>query len=225
MGASNGGVAFKLNTSSYDLLQVVKDLFGNDFEQSDAHCDSRKNDCVYIGKTQEFFIIVNTDFAEKFFESTDTKIIQPFLEYFSNPDFVFAFEEYDSGDTFSYSLVYGGNVKRQFRSLSSNITIDYGTLEPLELKWKNSETDKENGDGEVERMFIDSTRDFSCTEDQLPQVILQDLMYEKLGFASWNMDEFIIEQGHFKKTLIMRTEKQNKTIVEERGTKPWWKLW
>jgi len=31
MGASNGGIAIKIDTSKVELLNVVKDLFGNDF--------------------------------------------------------------------------------------------------------------------------------------------------------------------------------------------------
>ena len=226
MGASNGGIAIKTDTSKVELLNVVKDLFGNDFEKSDSYCDSRNNDCVYIGKTKEFLIIVNTDFAYKFFENQNTESIQNYLDYFSKPDFVFAFEEYDSGGTYSYSLIYNGIVTRQFRSISYDTKIDFGNLEQAELKWKNAETIKDDSeDGEYEILYKDPTRDFSCLKEQLPQVMLQELMYEKLGFASWNMDEFMIEQGHFKKVSTTNLERQNQSVIEQDKKKPWWKIW
>jgi len=93
------------------------------------------------------------------------------------------------------------------------------------LKWKNAETIQENlGDGDFEILYKDPTRDFSCSKEQLPQVMLQELMYEKLGFASWNMDEFMIEQGHFKKISNPKIE-ENKSIIERDNKKPWWKIW
>jgi len=228
MGASNGGVALKIDTSKIELLKTVKDLFGHDFEKSETFCDSRNNDCVYIGKTKDFLIIVNSDFADKFFENQQSESISQYFEYFSKPDFIFAFEEYDSGGTYSYSIIYNGAVKRQFRSLSHETKTDFGELELSELKWKNAETTEQDlGDGDFEIIYKDPTRDFSCSKEQLPQIILQELMYEKLGFASWNMDEFMTEQGHFKRMKAPNVEQVNqekKPIITEKEKKPWWKF-
>ncbi|MGB8191194.1 MAG: hypothetical protein WCF67_04700 [Chitinophagaceae bacterium] len=230
MGASNGGIAIKTDTSKIDLLTVVKDLFGKDFEKSDSSCDSRKSDCVYAGKTKDFLVIVNTGFADKFFRNHNTDLIRKYLEYFSNPEFVFAFEEYDSGGTYSYSLIYNGVVKRQFKSLSYETTIDFGEPEPIELKWKNAETTTEDlGDGEFETLYKHPEKDFSCPKGQLPQVILQELMLEKLGFISWNMHDFIIEQAHFKKGMSQKNENGHAVTTEDstpiEHKKPWWKIW
>lgn len=202
MGASSGGVAIKTNTINVDLTKVVKDLFGSDFEKNNDYCDTRQNSCVYIGKTKDFLIIVNTDFAASFFKSQRTDSIQKYLDYFSNPHFVFAFEEYDSGGTYSYSLIYNGIIKRQFRSVTYEIKADFGALEPVELKWKNAEITKEDvGDGEFEILYKDPASDFKCTGLQLPLVILRELMLEKLGFITWNMNDFMIEQTYFRKAL------------------------
>lgn len=229
MGASNGGIALKTDTSKIDLLKVAKGIFGDEFERSDSFCDSRKSDCAYIGKTKDFLIIVNTDLANRFFEKQTTENIRHYLDYFSNPDFVFAFEEYDSGGTYSYSIIYNGVVKRQFRSVSYKTQTDFGELEPVELKWKNAEVRKEDlGDGEYEFIYKDPTKDFSCSKEQLPQVILQELMNEKLGFISWNMDEFMIEQGHFKKTssyVLKQPVMHDQIEIKQDNKKPWWRLW
>lgn len=223
MGASNGGIALRVDTSKIELQNIVKHLFGNDFEKRDNFCDTRNSDCVYIGKTKDFLIIINTDFADKFFETQKTENIQQYLNYFSNPDFVFAFEEYDSGGTYSYSLIYNGIIKRQFRSICYETKTDFGELEQAEIKWQNAEMIKDDlGDGEFEILYKDPTKDFSCNKEQLPQVILQELMLEKLGFISWNMDEFIIEQGHYKKAE--KIELEHDKVTEHIIQKPWWEI-
>lgn len=228
MGTSNGGIAIKIDTTKIDLLKVAKDIFGNEFEKTENYCDSRNSDCAFIGKTKELLIIVNSNLCNKFFEKQTTESIQNILAYFSNPNFVFAFEEYDSGGTYSYSLIYNGVVKRQFRSITYETQIDFGELEPIELKWKNAEVTKEDlGGGEFQLIYKDPTNDELCSEQGLPQMILQELMQEKLGFISWDMHKFLIEQGHFKKisTTDLEQVKASKVSTRDSDQKPWWKLW
>jgi hypothetical protein len=199
MGASCGAVAFKTDTSKWELSKIISDLFGKDFT-SGGYCDSRESNCIYIGKTKDYIVITNSDFTDKFFRSKDTSIIDKYQQYFSNPEFVFAFEEYDSGGSYGYSLIYNGQVKRQLRTESYEKVLDFGEPEAKELKWLQAETIiVDEGDGEMVTYYKDTERDFKCTADQLPQVMLQELMLEKLGFITWNMDEFFIEQGHYKK--------------------------
>lgn len=222
MGTSVGGIAIKTNTSNIELHKVVHDLFGAGFEKTDTHCDTRKNECVWIAKTPEFLIIVNTDFTDQFFEAKDAGKIQQYLDYFSRPNFVFAFEEYDSGGTYSYSLMYDGIVKRQFRSITYETAIDTGELEPIELKWKNAEkTTEDLGDGEFETIYKDPVSGHTISEMGLPQIILQELMMEKLGFANHNMHRFATEQIRFKRNQAAPQPIAN----EPTAKKPWWKIW
>lgn len=225
MGTSCGGIAIKTDIQNFELEKIVKDLFGEDFSNNNGYCDSRRDDCVYIGKTKDFIVIVNSTFAEKFFINQDTNNINYILEYFSNPDLIFAFEEYDSGCSYGYALIYNGVITRQYRSLSYETTMDYGEPEAKEKKWLNAETFEEDlGDGETQIMYKDSERDFSCSQDELPIVMLQELMLEKLGFIPWNMDDYFIEQGHFKSLEKSITLKEN-LKTNNKKNRSWWKIW
>lgn len=222
MGASNGGIAVKTDTSAIDLSRVVKDLFGNDFEKSAERCDARFPNCVYASKTKDFLIIINTDFADKFFRKGDTSAISKYLEYFSNPSFVFAFEEYDSGGTYSYCLIYDGVIRRQFRSESYETAVDYGEPEPIEVIWKNAETYREQLEEDLYETYYKDPggTELVLSEESLPRFFLHSLMQEKLGFTSWEMHEFTIESGHFA-----RVERSAVDIQHNTEKKPWWKVW
>jgi hypothetical protein len=138
------------------LDKIVKHLFGNNFQKTDTSCDTRNSDCVFIGRTKDFIVIINTDLADQFFVGSCTNHMQRHLDYFQKPSLVFAFEEYDSGGTYSYSLIYDGIIKRQFRSISYETTIDFGSREPNELKWEAAETiEEDRGDGEFEVLHKD----------------------------------------------------------------------
>lgn len=220
MGASNGGIVIRIDTINIDIVKVAKDLFGNDFDKIDKYCDTRKKDCIYIAKRKDTLTIINTDFANLFFKDQSTNSFKHILDYFGYPNFVFAFEEYDSGGTYSYSLIYDGQVKRQYRCLSGETTIDFGELDEIELKWKNAETFKEDiGDGDFQINYKHPEKDYTCSEYDLPQVILNELMYEKLGFDI--NEEDIIENAHFKKVVIINNNSQNSQI---KAKKPWWKF-
>lgn len=200
MGASAGGVSIKTNTSCYPLHQIVKDLIGLDFIQTNNYQDTRDKDKYYITKTKDIITIYNSDFVERFFRNQDDLEIQNFIKYFKTPELVFAHERYDSGGTYSYSLIYNGIITRQFRSVSYETTIDFGTLEEVEKNWKDSETEKfDLGDGTFEILIRNSKTGFECEIDNLPQAILNQLQFEKLGFDFEDDEDKIIEQAFFVK--------------------------
>ena len=179
MGVSIGAVAFKTNVAEFELQNVIHSLFGENYKEQQEACDTRKVECVHIARTTNFIIIFNSELANKFFLSQETVILNKYLSYFGNPEFVFAFEEYDSGNSYGYSLVYNGEIKRQLRTASYETILDFGKPEEAELKWLNGEK--------------------QCAETELPQVMLRDLMREKLGFITWNMDEFLLELKYYQK--------------------------
>jgi hypothetical protein len=226
MGASCGAVAFRLDAEEYDLSKIIADLFGNDFLASGGYCDSGKPDCIRIGKTKDFVVIINSDFANQFFGSNNTTAIQHYLTYFSNPDFVFAFEEYDSGGTYGYTLIYNGQVKRQFRSVSYNKEIDFGQPEPKELKWLNAPTITEDtGDGEKNILYKDPERDYTCSADELPRVMLQELMLQKLGFTTWNMFDLFSEHAQYQRQPLQAPITNGYASAHAGYNRPWWKFW
>ena len=185
MGASIGAVAFKVNTAEFTLQRVVQDLFGEAYVAVAGHCDTRNEHCVFAGKTAEWMIIGNTPFTDRFFKTQDTSAIEKYLAYFRNPELVFAFEEYDSGGSYGYSLIYDGVLKRQVRTISYEKTIDFGEPDKIESDWITA-----NGVEEED------------SEEELVQALLQELMANKLGFTTWNMDEYMLEQCSFKKQAV-----------------------
>ena len=231
MGASAGGVSIKIDTSKYDLSKIVNDLIGTDFVKTQNFEDTRYPDKYYLVKTNEVITIYNSQFVENFYKRQDTKEIQSIIEYFQKPELIFAHERYDSGGTYSYALIYNGELKRQFRSLSYETKIDFGDLEEIEIDWKNGEVTKiDLGDGDFETIIKNTKTGFECDESNVPQVVLNQLQFDKLGFDG--DDSKIIEKVFFIKasTTTEFDRKQNDNFKAEnletkQETKPWWKLW
>jgi hypothetical protein len=220
-----------MNTAGIDLTKVVQDIFGSNFLKPDSRGDTRTEGHVYAGKTDRFLILVNSDFAARFFGHNNTAAIEQCMAYFKRPPFAFVFEEYDSGGSYGYCLIYDGVAKRQLRSRSYDIVINTGEPGPAEQRWAQYEiADMDMGDGEFIPGYKDpATGDFVCDVSSMPQQALHDLMLEKLGFISWNMDEFITEQSFFVRTEANSNNTAPKTTEspqpEAASKKPWWKLW
>lgn len=232
MGASAGGVSIKTDTSKYDLSKIIKDLVGTDFAQTDNYEDTRYPDKYSLVKTKDVITIYNSQFVETFFKRQDTKDIQKVIDYFQKPELIFAHERYDSGGTYSYALIYNGELKRQFRSVSYETEIDFGELEEVEKDWKNGEVTKlDLGDGEFETIIKNPKTGLECNEANIPQVILNQLQFDKLSFD--DDDSKIIDRAFFCKqtrTKDFASEKQNdssasKNLMINQETKPWWKFW
>jgi len=226
MGASSGGISIKTESDKYELTQIVKDLFGLDFVQTDKFEDTRNPDKYYIVKTKDVITIYNTQLAERFFKKQDTSEIQVFIDYFNTPELIFAHERYDSGGTYSYSLISNGKLKRQFRSLSYETTIDFGEIEEVEKEWRNGEIKKfDLGDGEFETIIKNPKTGFECDEANLPQVILDKLQFDKLGFDG--DDSKIVERAFFVKKENNKTDSSPAVKLTETNysKKSWWKIW
>ena len=233
MGASGGGVSIKIETAKYDLKEIINDLIGTDFIQTENYEDTRNPDNYFIVKTKDVITIYNSQFVETFFKRQDTKEIQSFIDYFEKPELIFAHERYDSGGTYSYSLIYNGELKRQFRSLSYETKIDFGDLEEIEKEWKNGEIKKfDLGGGDFEIIIKNSVTGIECDEGNIPQVILDQLQFDKLGFDDDSSK--IIEKAFYiknprienvvsKKTVGTLIESNLNTTINE--TRPWWKFW
>jgi hypothetical protein len=231
MGASCGGIAIEMNTAGIDLTKVVQDIFGSNFLKSGSGGDTRLKEHVFAGKTDRFLILTNSDFASQFFSHGNAVAIERCMAYFEHPPFAFAFEEYDSGGSYGYCLIYNGVARRQLRSQSYEIVINTGQPEPVEQCWVQYEiADMDVGDGEFIPGYKDpATGDFICDVNSMPQHALHDLMYEKLGFISWNMNEFLTEQATFTKTVennnIAAPQLPGAIQPKQPLKKPWWKLW
>jgi hypothetical protein len=198
MGASAGGVSIKTDSSKYELKKIVSDLLGSEFVQTDNYEDTRYPGKYYLAESKDVITIYNSQFVELFFRRQDNLEIQSIIDYFKTPELIFAHERYDSGGTYSYSLIYNGNLKRQFRSVSYEVAIDFGELEEIEKDWKNGEIRKfDLGDGDFETIIRNPKTGFECDEANLPPLILDQLQFDKLGFGG--DDSKIIERSYFSK--------------------------
>lgn len=232
MGASAGGVSIRTDTSKYDLAKIVNDLIGTDFIQTDQYIDTRYPDKYYLVKSKDVITIYNSLYVEKFFVQQDSGNVKNFIDYFQTPELIFAHEKYDSGATYSYALIYNGELKRQFSSHSYETQIDFGDLEEVEKDWKNGEIKRfDLGDGEFQTIIKNPKIGFECDAVNLPEVILNQLQFDKLGFD--DDDSKIIDKAFFVKapqTTEFISNAKNDTfkgedLETEQETKTWWKFW
>jgi hypothetical protein len=228
MGASAGGVSIKTDTTKYDLNKIIKDLIGPDFVQTDKYEDTRYPDKYYIEKTKDVITIYNAQFVENFYNPQKTKDLEDLIDYFQKPELIFIHERYDSGGSYSYTLIYHGELRRQFRSLSYETKIDFGELEEVEKDWRQGEIKKfDLGDGEFETVIKNVKTGFECDEANLPHVILDQLQFDKLGFD--DDDSKIIEKAFFikesKTTEIASVKKKSASKAAISEPKTWWKFW
>lgn len=226
MGTSCGGIAIKTDTTKIDLHKVVKTIFGNEFEKSESYCDSRTNNCVYIGKTKDCLVIINSHLTNTFLEKIKAKDIQAYLKLFFNSDFIFVFEVYDSGGTYSYTLLYNGIVKRQFKVVVDETVIDFGEPDPIEQKWRNGTPIKEDlGGGEFQLLYKHAVTGEVCPESSLPLTILHELMLEQFGFTTDTMDKLFLEKDHYKKNVTTLSEQPPENSIASAGPIKisWWK--
>jgi hypothetical protein len=226
MGASIGAIVIKTDTKQIDISKVFADLITQDYRELQRgelwhadyklRFDNRNKDCFTVGKNDDLIILINSELTAQLFKTDRQILIDKLYSYFNSPHLIFGFEEYDSGGSYGYSLIYDGALKRSLRSLSYEKAIEFGPADELELKWINAETTIEEIDeGVTKKMYHDRQRNFSFPEDSLPQVMLQELMLGKLGFTSWDLDEKIKEFKYFRVPNL--TSKQSEEPKERKS--------
>lgn len=203
MGTSCGGVAIKTNTKDLDLGETLSKLFGGKFVKSEDYCEHRQSDCLYVAKNENFLLIYHAELVDEIFTHEKSNYLQQIYDYFDKPSLVFAFEEYDSGGTYSYAIFENGEMVRKYRYYVEEAVIDEGEFLPVELKWKNARSEMEYDEDDDEELgliyFDPDDEEESYAEEDLPRVILYELMNEKLGFDNDTAYDLRIEDGYFKK--------------------------
>ena len=214
MGTSFCGVVIQTDTKDLDFMSVLTNLFNKEFIPIEKHCDCRDEDCFFIAKTDKYLIVSNSKFVDEILQNNSSYNMDMIQKTFV-PKFVFVFEEYDSGGTYSFAVILDKKIVRKFRSITYEITVDEGELYEIESKWRSLPTKFMNDeDYEHEKVYFhpDSETEF-YTEESLPQLILHELMNDKIGFDVHTLDEHIIDSGFFK-------YKNNDFIG-----KKWWQVW
>lgn len=214
MGTSSCGIVIQTDTEDLNFVSVLTNLFGKEFVPVDEYCDCRYEDCFFIAKTDKYLIISNSKIVDEIMQS-DNSINMKMIQDYIISKFVFIFEEYDSGGTYSYAIAIDNKIIRKFRSITYETTIDEGKLDKIELRWKNARTEYiDDEDYEHEKVYYhpDNETEF-YTEESLPQLILHELMDDKLGFDVHTLEAHIIDSGFFKC--------KNNELV----SKKWWQIW
>ncbi len=214
MGTSANGIVIQTDTKDLDFMSILIHLFDKEFILIEESCDCRDEDYFFVAKTDKYLIISNAKLVDEILQnekSVNMEIIQKFF----TPEFVFIFEEYDSGGTYSYALMLNKQTVRRFRSITYETTIDKGELDEIELRWKNARTEYINDeDYEHEKVCFDPDNETEFyTEDSLPQIILHELMNDKLGFDTYTVDDHVIDSAFFK---FRKDDVINKK---------WWQIW
>jgi hypothetical protein len=220
MGRTNAGIGVRTSTDTISTDEIVNKLFGDNFERSSEMGDIRNNKWIAVEKSKEFFYIQKADYAGDFFsDKLETKLNELNL-LFNNPDLIMAYEQYDSGGTYSYAIIKDGNLTRRFRSLSYETTIDEGELEEIEKSWKNAEV-KEFilNESEKEITLINNVTGEKCDKGSEPEVILNNLLFNLLKIE--NPNNPIIECSFYK----MKETEVNHTKEKNDNKRPWWKFW
>ena len=229
MGRTNAGIGLKTSTEIISTDDIVKKLFGDNFERTSEIGDIRKGNWIVVEKSKEFYYIQKSDYASDFFTDQLDSKLNELNSLFNNPELIMAYEQYDSGGTYSYAIIKNGNLTRRFRSLSYETKIDEGELEQVEKDWKNAEV-KEFilSESEKEIILINNVTGEKCDKGSEPEVILNYLLFNLLKIE--NPSNPIVECSFYKMTDYKVNERKLEievSVNEEMNNnkKPWWRIW
>lgn len=196
-----GGIAIRTNTKNLNLGETLSNLFNTHFIQMNEYCDSRLDEFFYVSKNDNFLVVYNSSLVNEIFQNNPSFEFQRIYNYFNQSELIFAFQEYNHSDTYSYAIFENGQLIRKCSYSDGEILIDEGDLFPVEVKWKNANSEMEyDDDEELGLIYFDpDDEDISYTAEELPKVILYHLMMEKLGFDGDSEFDIKIEDGYFKK--------------------------
>jgi hypothetical protein len=197
MGVSVSGIVIECQPNNFELDDIANSFFGNC--RPYMECDTRKNKCVYISKLARHIFIGNADFADMPFKRNPI-VLEKVNQYFGKPRLGFAFNWFDSGGTYGYTIIEGGKYRRVFRSLSFEQLNVYG--EPLEEEkpWMGGESFMTKIEPHPEqylppyydlnvRAHVNMETGQVMNEYCLPETLLPKVMRDFVGFDIYDMDE------------------------------------
>lgn len=206
MGASVSGIIIKCNPNDFKLDEIVDYFFcgGSEIDS----CDTRENDCLYLSKLQNEVFISNADFAQLFF-SRNKKVLEKINEFFKNPLFAFAFNWFESGGTFGYSIIENGQYIRAFRSIEYEKVETYGSPIELEKPWLGGNSYSKRVDPHPEQFVsndynyypnfhVNLENGIEYHEAGLPEILVSKLMVDFFKFDVWSMNDFESKRKSFK---------------------------
>lgn len=205
MGASVSGIIIECQHNNFKLDDIAQSFFGNCSSYNE--CDTRKNKCVYISKLAKHIFIGNADFADMFF-NRNAKVLERVNQYFDEPHLGFAFNWFDSGGTYGYSVIENGAYKRVFRSLSYERLNVYGEALEQEKPWIGGESYMKRIEPHPEqylppyydlnvRAHVNMETGQVADEYSLPETLLPKVMRDFVGFDIYDMDDSIQESKFY----------------------------
>jgi hypothetical protein len=140
MGVVLSALAIKTDIDKFDADLFVKAVFTPTATRVNSYVDIRLKDQLAIAKTSDGFIWIESSLvADGILHEGDVGYLQKISDYFGEPELMIAVNEYDSGGTYGYGLIKGGQIARRRVTLSYETTIEEGPFLPIEKDWLEGE--------------------------------------------------------------------------------------
>ena len=193
MGMSNAAVFIQLeNPKQYKIEDIVSQIFGSIESISDkapSDFDFRNENSLMIGYHNDGIRIMNSNFVNQILVERSQIMINKLNTFFNKPKIILAYMHYDSGDSFGYTLIENGFIKRFRYSLSTDwITHDFGYPLDVELNILNGQIyfeEDEYGDRNYLYKRIDdieNPRSLHFINSELAN----EIMIAKIGFGIYD---------------------------------------
>jgi|JI6StandDraft_1071083.scaffolds.fasta_scaffold239748_1 hypothetical protein len=210
MSYNIGAVAVRTDTKSINLADIICNVISTKYRELNRdelytssnykeNFDFRFDDCFTVFKTEFYIIIANSHTASKFFSADSDLIADKFYSYFNESKQIFAFEYYQSSDTYGYSIIENGKLVRQFKA-SQLSTTEFGPPLNIECKWLDlPEIDFEE-DGENYRGFKHPDYNIIYHKESLYSFLFQEVFKHEIDFHIDDLDYKTIEVKFFRLT-------------------------
>lgn len=206
MGSSIGGIAIKTTPEKFQPSSIFKDLISENFQEFNENevggrysFDNRSETDFSIYKDQNTVWIINSYLCEQFFNPDNLDIFNKYYKYFDNSEFIFAFQEYDSSGVYGYSVIKNGILKRIRKSVVSEIEIDLGQPEDVEMDWLTAETHLEEYEpGSFNKIYYNKKQNDESSEYQLTATMMNELLFNNFGVITWDIEFKALSRSYFK---------------------------
>lgn len=206
MGTHIGAFIIRQDVTKFTAQATVNFFKGVGFSEINERAlnmrqfDTRKPDCIAVYKTNSFVIVVDSELTAGFYDSSsNNEIIKKTYQYFGKPRQIFAFEAYDSGDTYSFCIVTNGKVERFYR-YTNDKTDTFGEPLNIELKLLHAKrTTRTDTNGDTYTYFLDPDTKEMYYEGTFPELLLYEVMVHEVGITPENVYESAVERKFFMK--------------------------
>lgn len=202
MGLAIGAVIIRKGIHKFNVQTIVKDWFGPNAELNETdiftqHFDTRKDDCIAIYERADLIIINNSRFTSGLYNPEN---IGKLYHYFRNPVQIFAFENYDSGGTYSFAVIDRGKLVRWVRSTADSDTPStFGAPLNIELKiWHAQKIKRAEADGETYTYFIHPETKQLFLESDIARILLYEVMKHEVDLTPDIVYDRSIKRRYFK---------------------------